>query len=306
MNKGTGKTSEIAIVLPCLNDFASISRLILEIDKILKKAVIKHKIYICDDGSTKDQIKDLTNFTNKHANVELLIGEYKSGHQEAILRGLNFVSDTSVGTRPDVVVMDSDGEDNPEHIIHLVEELNQTKCNAVLAKRGTRHSGIRFVLLHKLFNIPFKLLTGKKLETGNFMIINGDWLLALVKLPSVSNHVSASVTRFAPTIKLLTLDRSKRYFGNSQMNTASLSLHGYGALAVYADIALSRLVIMTTLFGGFIATVGLTLVVLKLLITDLFLPGWTSNAVLQIFSLILITIFQAVTTTIIILSTKKK
>jgi glycosyltransferase involved in cell wall biosynthesis len=295
--------SRLAIVMPCLNDAASITVLIPKIIESLDEARIDYRIVISDDGSKETEIDYIRKFIDVNPKVELLICGYKSGHQNAILRGLTHV-ESIPNYSPDVVIMDSDGEDNPGHILVLLEELKKTSDVAVLARRGTRYSGLQFITLYKLFNWPFRLLTGRKLETGNFMAIKASWVSTLINLPSASNHISATVLRFSPAYKLITLDRGKRYVGKSRMNVSSLSLHGYGALATFADVALSRLVIGIAATGSMLMATAIILILLKTFADVHFLPGWTSNAVIQLFSLTLVTAVQAVTTTIIILWTK--
>ena len=306
MDKSLDQESDlVVVVVPCLNDSPSLTKLIEELSKVFNNSRQRFKIIICDDGSTDDEVIALQVLADQNPELILLIGGFKSGHQSAILRGLQEV-EKRFSIIPNVIIMDSDGEDNPQHASLLIDALHKSKANAILAKRGVRHSGTKFVLMHKLFNVPFKLLTGKKLETGNFMLIRGDWLATLLTLPSITNPVSTTVIRYAPRFETITLDRNARYFGKSRMNLSSLSLHGYGALAVYADLVLSRIIIGTSIFAFILGSIVLTLVGVKLFSNTQFLPGWTSNAVIQLLSLTVLTIFQAVTTTIIILWTKKK
>ena len=305
MNRASKGKLDLAVVLPCLNDSASLTQLVSELVPILKTLSRKFVIYVCDDGSTEDELYSFRELSNRYPEVVVLTGNFKSGHQGAILRGLTKIEQGDLPL-PDVVIMDADGEDNPEHVPQLLDRLQHSNAKAILAKRGVRHSGVKFVLMHKAFNFPFKLLTGKKLETGNFMSIKGEWLPTLLKLPSVTNHVSTTIARFAPQVETLTLDRNKRYFGQTKMNVSSLSLHGFGALAVYAEIALSRLIIGTSVLALLLGSISVSLVGFKIFTDAKFLPGWTSSAVIQILSLTMITVFQAVTTTIVILWTKKK
>jgi glycosyltransferase involved in cell wall biosynthesis len=304
MNDKSAHGLDLIVVVPCLNDSLSLSKLVPELSLVFKESRQEVRIIICDDGSTDDEIKSLRKLAGDNSELILLIGGFKSGHQSAILRGLQEI-EKRFSPVPDLVIMDADGEDNPVHAKLLIDRLRNSTAKAVLAKRGVRHSGTKFIFMHKLFNIPFKLLTGKKLETGNFMSIKGDWLNTLLKLPSITNHVSTTVIRYAPEIEKITLDRNARYYGKSRMNLSSLSLHGYGALAVYAELVLSRIIIGTSILALFLGSIAFSLVGLKLFSSAQFLPGWTSNAVIQILSLTLITIFQAVTTTILILWTKK-
>jgi len=293
---------KLTVLMPCLNDSKSLKSLCLDLHTNLAAQDYFYKIVISDDGSSPSELASLREFQSNSENIILLEGKYKTGHQSAILRGLDYIAKNLPS---DVVVMDSDGEDMPSHVLILLKKINSVNARIILAKRGHRYSGFKFVLLYKLFNLPFRALTGHKLQTGNFMAISEEWVPWVTQLPSVNNHVSASILRYCPNIDFVTLDRGIRYFGKSKMNLASLSLHGYGALAVYADLALSRLVIGVSAFGLSLLSASLILVVLKFTTDVISIPGWTSILVLQLFSLSIITLLQAITSTLVILWNKK-
>jgi glycosyltransferase involved in cell wall biosynthesis len=302
MTETQNRKRRVSVLMPCLNDSKSVEVIASELQIILPDHASTFQIVISDDGSTNEEIQKLRALVEKNNSLHLIEGGYRSGHQSAILRGLHFLEKTAHG---DVVIMDSDGEDKPSDVLVLLSALSESSNNVILASRGSRQSGLTFQILYKLFNFPYRILTGDKLRTGNFMAIDESWIKTLIALPSIENHLSATVVRYCPTFKMIRINRGKRYFGKSKMNLASLSLHGYGALAVYADVALSRLVVGVGIFGFTLTFFSASLISLKIFSNSNFFPGWTSNVVLQLFSLSVVTILQAVTSTLIILWSKK-
>jgi polyisoprenyl-phosphate glycosyltransferase len=91
-----------------------------------------------------------------------------------------------------------------------------------------------------------------------------------------------------PLIKIDTA-RGERYSGRSKMNFVSLVVHGLTAVAVYADVALVRIVLLAMVLAG-CAFAGIVATVCVRLATPLAIPGWASSVA----GTLSILLFQAV------------
>ena len=114
----------LVVVTPIYEDTQSAEQLISEL-----KNKFKNKIYIVavDDGSIVEPVKiDILNKVNADGVVLKLVKNV--GHQKAIAIGLQYVAD-QLDWADRVVVMDSDGEDDPDTIIELLKKLDQGKIN---------------------------------------------------------------------------------------------------------------------------------------------------------------------------------
>jgi hypothetical protein len=91
-----------------------------------------------------------------------------------------------------------------------------------------------------------------------------------------------------PLVKIDTA-RGERYAGESKMNFVALVVHGLSAVAVYADVALVRVIILAMVLAG-CAFAGLVLTVCLRIATPWPIPGWASGVA----GTLLILLFQAI------------
>ena len=98
------------------------------------------------------------------------------------------------------------------------------------------------------------------------------------------NHLAASLVKAKiPLIKLPT-NRGKRYTGSSKMNLSSLVIHGMGAISVFIEVLLVRILIGVSIVGIFSLFIGVIAVFIKFA-TSLAIPGW-ATVVLGIVSIV--------------------
>src|SRR5271155_2392100 len=122
MTRAFEKASQrIAIVTPVYNDWVSLSRLISEIETCEMPEDIGFSLLIINDGSTDPPaIKCPLQPLHRIAEIELINLACNLGHQRAIAVGL--VEVCGRGTIESILVMDSDGEDDPVDIPRLCAE----------------------------------------------------------------------------------------------------------------------------------------------------------------------------------------
>jgi polyisoprenyl-phosphate glycosyltransferase len=196
------------------------------------------------------------------------------GHQRAIAVGL--VEVCSRQGLDAVLVMDSDGEDRPADIPRMLEEAGRRPGHIICASRKRRPGLLIFRIWYECYKIAFRLLTGTRIDFGNFCLIPGGKLEALVSNASIWNNLAATLTRSRIPLAGLPSDRGTRYAGKSKMNFLSLVMHGLGAMAVYSDIVMVRLMIGALALSS-ITLLGILGVIAIRLLTSLAIPGWASN-----------------------------
>jgi hypothetical protein len=72
--------------------------------------------------------------------------------------------------------------------------------------------------------------------------------------------------------------RGRRYAGESKMNFVALVIHGMSALSVYSDVIFVRLLMAAAGIAA-VVLVGIVIVTIIRIATDLAIPGWTSTVV---------------------------
>ncbi|HKC34685.1 MAG TPA: glycosyltransferase family 2 protein [Chitinophagaceae bacterium] len=284
--------AQITILIPVFNDEESLNRLLTELAASCKDFPgSTFSVLAVDDGSAANlQINVPPGFSLKILHLLRNIG-----HQKAIAVGLAYIKENLSCDK--VLVMDADGEDRPEDAVVLLKESLNNPGKIVFAKRKSRQEGSGFRLFYRIYKLAFRLLTGKRIAFGNFLVMPKPLLDKVVYYSEIWNHIAGGILKAGLPYSSVVTHRGKRYAGRSKMSFHSLLIHGLGAIAVFIDVIASRLLIFSLVLIGFSLLVILAVIGIKSF-TDLAIPGWTSTVVsamliilLQSFLLSLFTIF---------------
>jgi hypothetical protein len=263
--------NRIAVVTPVFEDQAASSRLFDELVKVLGARLF---VVAVDDGSVREPVQ-LDWITRAGAAGVVLRLRRNVGHQRAIAIGLCWAAE-NLADVAHVVVMDSDGEDLPQSIAHLVSALDSPDVDIVVAKRGSRVETLRFRAFYVVYKALFRLLSGRAISFGNFMAMTPAAMRRLAAMQELWIHVAASVLNSKLRVATRALDRGPRYAGQSKMNFVGLALHGFRALMVFADDVLVRVGIACALVAGLSLAGSGAAITLKLI--GFATPGWFSVA----------------------------
>jgi glycosyltransferase involved in cell wall biosynthesis len=231
-------------------------------------------IVAIDDGST--ELADTGALTSRKgvlADIRLIRLACNLGHQRAIAVGLVEVSKSD--DIDAVVVMDSDGEDQPVAVARLIAVWDKHPGQIVLARRGQRSETILFKLFYSFYKLVFKIMTGQSFNSGNFCLLPQSALRSLIHNPAIWNNLAAAIARSRIPYAALEVDRGPRLAGKSRMSFVGLAIHGLSAISVYADIVLVRIIITACVLAC-IVLLGLIGVITVRLGTDWAIPGWAS------------------------------
>ena len=195
-----------------------IIRFLDELKTILETINHDFQIVIVDDGSTDDTRELLQSLDwQSKIKLNLVFLEHNKGHQGAIAQGLNYCKSLNISH---LVVMDSDGEDDPNAIKELVNNLSDP---IVFVSRKRRKESIKFKVFYTFYKLLFYVVTGKKLNFGNYSMISKQVLLEISDKQFV--HYSAFISklnypkRFLPC--LLYTSPSPRDLSTSRMPSSA-------------------------------------------------------------------------------------
>jgi glycosyltransferase involved in cell wall biosynthesis len=265
--------TDLILVLPVYNDWESVQVLLQKTEAALATTYSLQYILV-NDSSVQEPEPSM--FVGLKYPVLLLELSRNMGHQKAIAAGLAYANDHCKSNY--IVVMDSDGEDQPEDIDRLLQKAIPFN-GVVFAKRTKRSEGFFFRLFYRIYKFVFVLLTGKKISFGNFCVMPVKYLRKIVHVPDIWNHFSGGVLRSGIPYTAIATERGKRYHGESKMNFTRLILHGLSAVSVYADFMAIRLILLS--FFLIVATIaGIIGVAFVRLFTELAIPGWATFTVL--------------------------
>ena len=281
------------ILSPVYNDSQNALQLVNQI--FLDYPKFFDEIVLIDDGSDSSLYDFFNSSLSQLEKQKITIIRLNSnqGHQRAISIGLCFVRDKF--KTPSVVVLDSDGEDGSKQIKTMLDIFDGN--SNVVATRSKRQESFIFRQGYWWFKFLFIFLTGKNLNFGNFSIINHQTLNKLVNNANLWNNYPATLLKHVPNIKRIKLPRQKRFSGNSSMNLMSFIQHGLGAISVFLDRVLIR--ILLTLFITFLSLsiftfAGFVLYLNSFINLDLIHLGFMLLALLGILNISIVTLFSLI------------
>jgi hypothetical protein len=227
-------TSNNYILIPSYNDYEVVYQLINKTKKIIDEFKIKCNFLIIDDGSTNENGLDKL---NNQEDIKILKLKRNLGHQRAIAVGLAYLYDNLIFDF--IIVMDGDGEDDPAYIPKLLNlAINTNKI--VFASRERRSEGLLFIIFYNIYKFLHFVLTGIKVDIGNFSVIPRNSLKRLTVISEMWNHYAAAVVNAKVDYLTIPTNRAKRISGKTKMNFLSLISHGFSALSVHLDLVLIR------------------------------------------------------------------
>lgn len=265
---------EVAVVVPVYNDWESFNMLVGNLGRVAVEGKLCVCMFVVDDGSVRGSSPQFKQLPDGISSVEIIRLIRNLGHQRAIAVGLAVLKERNLDIP--VIVMDSDGEDNPTDLPRLVAEHDRDPDYIIFARRARRSENLVFRIFYNLFKIFFRILTGKSISFGNYSLIPPAALKRVVYLQEIWNHFAAGIMHSGLLWKTIPTTRGKRYVGESHMNMIALVLHGLSSVSVYIEIVYVRLLffalaVMTLDVLGFLALVYVRY------LTPLAIPGWATN-----------------------------
>lgn len=267
---GAGEESSLTVLAPVFNDWECALTYVERLGEVegLPESI---RVVLVDDGSTVPPPTVAEWRTRRGLSIEIVRLGTNLGHQKAIACGLVALGTEAVPST--IAVTDIDGEDDPADVARLWAAHRGSPGDLVVAQRRQRTEPLRFKLFYRLYRLLFRVLTGARLDFGNFAVIPPEHLHRLVLTPSLWSHFPATLMRSRLPMKRVGIDRGRRFFGSSRMNFISLVNHGLAGVAAFADVVYARLLLLAGGVGGLLAAVIVVGVVVRLQ-WGAALPGW--------------------------------
>lgn len=267
----------ICLVIPVFNDWPALLRLFAELNASFTETGVSFDAIIVNDASTLPDDAMLGGATGG-AITTICILDLRAnvGHQMAIATGLHYAQESR--SFEAALVMDADGEDRPADALRLLQAWRTDRDKIVVAARSKRSEPLAFKLFYRLYRALFRLMTGRSISFGNFSLIPGSALPAVLSRPELIHHLAATLLRTRLPLVTVPTQRGQRYCGQSQMNMPSLVLHALGALSVFSDILFSRMLIAMALIGS-LCGLGAVFVTALRLFTPYAFPNWATTVI---------------------------
>ncbi|MDR0692552.1 MAG: glycosyltransferase [Prevotellaceae bacterium] len=276
------------IIMPCYNDWESLSVLLANIDKENERHRYDFHIVVINDGSSQDI--PCNNFSFPFIKEFVCIDLIRNmGHQRAISIALSYISDTFTDYKG-VIVMDCDGEDDYKDLFRFIDEFSEDEI--IFARRRKRKEPLSFRIFYRLYKFVFRCLTGNILQGGNYSLIPHAMMNKVVHLSEIWNHYHAGILKSRLKIKYVDCNRAQRYKGISKMNFASLVTHGLSAVSVFNDTVFVRLTLFAIVFFV-VSILAIALILFMKFVLHIASPGWATN-VIGIFLILCVQVFSVI------------
>lgn len=232
------------ILIPTFNDWTSLEILLKKIEDNIKNEERIYEVLIIDDASTIYQNLKISDI-QKIKSINIIRLKENSGSQLAIAAGLNFINKEK--ENGDILILDSDGEDDPNKLLTLINYLKQDVTKVVVAERKKRKENILLKILNIIrlyFTFTF---TGKMMNYGNFSCLTNKHLEQIYDKRELNLSYSGTIQKFLP-VKKVPIEKQARYSGKSKVSIIFLILYSIKILSIFR----TDFFIRTTLFLTFL------------------------------------------------------
>jgi len=237
---------KFVILIPIYNDWDSLLKLVEKINQsIMEKKNIQFDVVIINDGSTSlvPKIKIPVNIKS----IKIINMKTNKGHARCNAFGIRYL--TKRENFDYLILMDGDGEDRPEEINLLISKVLEHKKNSVVAKRIKRSEGFFFKFAYEVHKIITYILTGKKINFGNFSCLTKEDVETLSNKASLWSSFSGTLKKYINPLNEINSIRGSRYFGPSKMSIFKLIIHSFAIIAVFKNTVFIRSSIMIVLMS---------------------------------------------------------
>jgi glycosyltransferase involved in cell wall biosynthesis len=154
------RRSALSIVVPLLNEAATLEPLYREIETGLAATGIEWEVVFVDDGSTDGSYRELVRLHAAHLNVRVVRLRRNFGKAAALAAGIE------VATGDVIVTMDADLQDDPAEIPNLLAKLDEG-FDVVSGWKCDRRDPFVRRFVSRIYNSATRLATGVKLHDMN-------------------------------------------------------------------------------------------------------------------------------------------
>ena len=146
------------LVLPAFNESENLSAVVSEIVECVQRYALPAQVLIVDDGSTDDSGRVLSALSATDPRVHFRQLRRNQGKAEALRVGFSAALDLGASV---VVMMDADGQDNPEDLPRMIAELH-SGADLVTGARLKRNDRWLKRVTSRLYNWVTRTLSGTR------------------------------------------------------------------------------------------------------------------------------------------------
>ena len=236
---------KITILTPVYNDWKSASKLIEEINRIVKDLDAEFSLVIVNDASTEEKPTSISN-TENLSSIEVLNINNNQGHGRCIATGLKHIFQNKEFDY--VIPMDSDGEDRPEEIKSFLEYIKYDEGKPIVGGRVKRSENFIFKTCYHLHKIITYAFTGQSIKFGNYTCLPKSTVEKLINDKSTWCSFSGALAKLEKNRSSTPSIRGSRYFGPSKMSFRGLIKHSLSIISVFKLTVILRSILFLLVY----------------------------------------------------------
>ena len=229
------------ILIPSFNDWECLNLLIPKIDQALKNTNENVDVLIVNDGSTKKNNLIFEKMSHLKK-IEVLNLKNNVKAQIAIATGLHFLKKEKF--QGGIIVMDADGQDDPQKLICIVEESKKKPKTTITINRTKRDDELQFKILYQIYLFLTFLLTFKYLKFGVFSYLHSSSIDKILSTDDVYMAYVAGLAKHFNNKNIIYAARKKRITGESQNNYRSLIYYALNIISAFRYQALINTIVL--------------------------------------------------------------
>ena len=236
---------KIKILIPIYNDWQSVFKLLENINSEISGLEHEFSAIIVNDASTESRPEINLNLNNLNS-IKIINMKENQGHARCNAAGLKHIFENEEFDY--VIPMDGDGEDKPEEIKQLIENLNYHPDKPIVGERIKRSESIFFkfcYFAHKLITSTF---TGQSIKYGNYTCLPKSIVEKMINEKATWSSFSGALAKITKDRATIPSERGTRYFGPSKMSFKNLIIHSLSIISVFRTNVLIRSILFLLVY----------------------------------------------------------
>ncbi len=214
---------KISLIVPCYNEGATLPELVQQVSKNLDPLDVDWKLILINDGSKDNTGEVIERLATENESVQGVLFSRNFGKESAMLAGLKYATGDAA------IIMDADLQHPPEILPKLIQTMDETGADQVVARRNRKgDSWLRSTLSRFYYWFSNKMVEDIELVdgSGDFRILSRravDTLLALDERSRFSKGLFSWIGY--PTV-YIEYENRQRVHGESAWSFRSLFNYG--------------------------------------------------------------------------------
>ena len=236
---------KIKILIPIYNDWQSVFKLLENINSEISGLEHEFSAIIVNDASTESRPEINLNLNNLNS-IKIINMKENRGHARCNAAGLKHIFENEEFDY--VIPMDGDGEDRPEEIKQLIDNLNYHPDKPIVGERIKRSEGIFFKFCYFAHKIITSTFTGQSIKYGNYTCLPKSIVEKMINEKATWSSFSGALAKITKDRATIPSERGTRYFGPSKMSFKNLIIHSLSIISVFRTNVLIRSILFLLVY----------------------------------------------------------